>query len=207
MKPRSKSLWIDAGGLRRLGAARDGPGARLLRPDGEEGDQPEQLVAGADHALQAAVVQARVLRGTRRDRPPAVAPPRPRSPPKRRPTPRTFRARALLDPRGERVAGGRRGLLDVADVEHRLRGQQLQPLAPPPPGPARSTDARRPARAAARRPAAPSAPAAAIASLSPPRRASAPRPAASPGCRDRRASARSRPSRHRAPDRCCPRHG
>src|SRR3546814_7367322 len=40
---------------RRLGRGRalvDGPRARLLRPDGKEGQQVEQLVSGADHARQ-----------------------------------------------------------------------------------------------------------------------------------------------------------
>ncbi len=34
----------------------------------------------------------------------------------------------LLDRLGVRVAGGGVGLVDVADIEHRLRGQQVQPL-------------------------------------------------------------------------------
>src|SRR5947209_10715463 len=38
----------DAGRRRRLGTAGDRPGARLLRPDREIGDEVEQLVAGAD---------------------------------------------------------------------------------------------------------------------------------------------------------------
>ena len=58
MKPRSKSLVDHGRGLRRLGAAHDGPGVGLLRADGEIGDQAEQVVAGADHTVQAAVVQA-----------------------------------------------------------------------------------------------------------------------------------------------------
>ena len=48
----------DAGCRRRLGAARDGPGARLLRPGGEEGDEIEKAVAGADEPVEAGLVQA-----------------------------------------------------------------------------------------------------------------------------------------------------
>src|SRR3546814_2574797 len=39
----------DAGGLRRLAVAPDGPGARFLRANGEEGDQVEQLEIGRAH--------------------------------------------------------------------------------------------------------------------------------------------------------------
>src|SRR5260221_11101829 len=42
-----------AGGFGRRGAAPDGPGARLLRPGGEERDQVEQRVPGADPPRQA----------------------------------------------------------------------------------------------------------------------------------------------------------
>src|SRR4029077_9555381 len=45
------------GRLRRLGAAHDRPGMRLLRTDGEEREQSQQVVAGADDAIEAAVVQ------------------------------------------------------------------------------------------------------------------------------------------------------
>ncbi len=51
----------DAGGLRRLGAARDGPGARLLGPDREVGDEAEQLVALADQPVEAGLLQAQVV--------------------------------------------------------------------------------------------------------------------------------------------------
>ena len=47
-----------AGGGRRLGAAVDGPGPRLLRPDGEIGDEVEQLIAGADQAVETGFLQA-----------------------------------------------------------------------------------------------------------------------------------------------------
>src|SRR3546814_749298 len=49
---------------RRLGRGRalvDGPRARLLRPDGKEGQQVEQLVSGADHARQPGFVQPHLL--------------------------------------------------------------------------------------------------------------------------------------------------
>src|SRR3546814_3583398 len=38
----------DAGGLRRPAVALHGPGARLLRADGEEGDEVEELIAGTE---------------------------------------------------------------------------------------------------------------------------------------------------------------
>src|SRR5205807_3181559 len=42
----------DAGGLRRLCAARDRPGARLLWAGRQEGDQIEERVAGADDLVE-----------------------------------------------------------------------------------------------------------------------------------------------------------
>ena len=50
----------DAGCLRRLGALVDGPGARLLRSDGEIGDEVKQFVAGADELVEARLLQAEV---------------------------------------------------------------------------------------------------------------------------------------------------
>src|SRR5688572_27352432 len=50
-----------AGGLRRGGAGRYGPGAHLLRPGGEIGLQPEQVIGGADDAVQARLVHPHVL--------------------------------------------------------------------------------------------------------------------------------------------------
>src|SRR5258708_18158492 len=47
-----------AGGRRRLGAAMDGPGPRLLGPNREIGDEVEQLVAGADQPVEAGFLQA-----------------------------------------------------------------------------------------------------------------------------------------------------
>ena len=157
MKPRSKSLWITAAACGALVPLHDGPGARLLRPDGEIGDQPQQVVAGADHPIQAAVVQPQPFQELARDRPPAVAPPPPRSRRRRSPRARPPPWPASATARGERVAGRRRGLLDVAHVQHRLGGQQLQPphrllLA------RRNRRARRPAGLQAPPRAAPSAP-------------------------------------------------
>ena len=48
----------DAGGLRRLGAARHRPGARLLRPGGEERHQVEKRIAGADQAIEPGLPEA-----------------------------------------------------------------------------------------------------------------------------------------------------
>ena len=44
--------------IRRLGALMDGPGARFLGADGEEGDQVEQVIARADHPGEAGFVEA-----------------------------------------------------------------------------------------------------------------------------------------------------
>ena len=47
-----------AGGAGSLGALGDRPGAGFLRADGEVGDEAEQLVAGADHAVEAGLFKA-----------------------------------------------------------------------------------------------------------------------------------------------------
>src|SRR2546428_585494 len=47
--------------LRRGGPRRNGPGAHLLRTGGKVGVQPEQLVRGADHAVEPRLVHAHVL--------------------------------------------------------------------------------------------------------------------------------------------------
>src|SRR5260370_18582566 len=47
----------DAGGGGRPGAAVDGPGPRLLRPDGEIGDEVQELIAGADQAIEPGFLQ------------------------------------------------------------------------------------------------------------------------------------------------------
>src|SRR3569833_3317988 len=49
-----------AGGLRRGGADRDGPGAHLFFAGGKIGLQPEQRVAGADHANATRLVETAV---------------------------------------------------------------------------------------------------------------------------------------------------
>src|SRR4051812_36072316 len=55
-------IGMDHAGRRRpLGAAVDGPGAGLLRADGEIGDEVEQLVAGADQAVEAGLFEAQRL--------------------------------------------------------------------------------------------------------------------------------------------------
>src|SRR5438132_4949876 len=50
-----------AGRRGRLGAAMDGPGAGLLRAHGEIGDEIEQLVAGADQAVEAGLLETQRL--------------------------------------------------------------------------------------------------------------------------------------------------
>ena len=79
----------DPGGLRRLGAARDRPGARLLRAGGQERDQVEQRIAFADDAVEPGLAEAErfeefaLFVGIVRD-----ARIRPRSPPRSRPSAR-----------------------------------------------------------------------------------------------------------------------
>src|SRR5689334_8593545 len=51
----------DARRLRGLVALVHGPGARLLRPGGEIGDQVKQVVAGADQPVETRLVQAHRL--------------------------------------------------------------------------------------------------------------------------------------------------
>src|SRR5690606_18454354 len=48
----------DAGRLRRARSLLDRPGAHLLRPGGEEGDEAEKRVAGADEAVEAGLGEA-----------------------------------------------------------------------------------------------------------------------------------------------------
>jgi hypothetical protein len=58
MKPRSKSVWMTAacGGVAHV----DGPGAHFLDAGGEVGLQAQQLVAGADQAVEAGLFEAQV---------------------------------------------------------------------------------------------------------------------------------------------------
>ena len=72
----------DAGGLGRLGAFLDRPGARFLGAGGEEGDQMEQVVAGADDAGEAGLGRGRDRGGTRSGPPAAWSRSRPRSRPR-----------------------------------------------------------------------------------------------------------------------------
>src|SRR5215831_12862934 len=51
----------DAGRLWRRGAAPHRPGLRLLRSGREEGEEVEQLVAGADHLRQTGLLEAEAL--------------------------------------------------------------------------------------------------------------------------------------------------
>ena len=127
MKPFSKSVWITPAACGRLGALGDRPGAGLLRADGEIGDEAEQLVAGADHAVEAGLGEAdgveiiRLLGGVRTaislsilaETTTALAPSS------------LARSNTL---RREGVALVGRGLLDVADVEDGLRGEQAEHL-------------------------------------------------------------------------------
>src|SRR5258708_2392077 len=50
-----------AGSLRGGGALLDRPGAGLFRADGEIGHQAQQLVAGADHAVEARLFEAKTV--------------------------------------------------------------------------------------------------------------------------------------------------
>src|ERR1700722_17298377 len=51
-------LVYDGGGLWRFGTRGDGPGARFFRTAGEISDQPQQIVAGANHPIQPRIMQA-----------------------------------------------------------------------------------------------------------------------------------------------------
>ncbi len=48
----------DAGGAGGFGAATDGPGADLLHPGGEVGDEVEQAIGGVDEAVEARLFEA-----------------------------------------------------------------------------------------------------------------------------------------------------
>jgi len=50
-----------AGCLRRLGALGDGPGAALVLAAGQEGNEAQQVVAGADQTVQTAPADAQVI--------------------------------------------------------------------------------------------------------------------------------------------------
>ncbi len=112
-------------GLRCAHADRDGPGPRLLRPGREVGLQAQQRVSFVDHAVQARLFEAQGLeelgplgRIEQRDlafdlggddhRLGVVA------------------SGAFEDLGGEGVAGARRVLIDIADVQSRLGREQLE---------------------------------------------------------------------------------
>ena len=117
----------DAGRLRRLGAARDGPGAHFLRAGGEIGDQAEEIVAGADQPVEARLGEAEARQELvlvrRREVTATSASIAAEMTTARAPSALGER----LDALGMAVAGGGRGFVDVGDVEDRLGGQQVQP--------------------------------------------------------------------------------
>src|SRR5579872_6578116 len=117
----------DAGGLRRFSAFFDSPGARLFRSHREERHEVEKFVASPDHAIEARLVEADGfkiilllvdrqygdltldLRGNDdSDRP--------------------FFRRLLSNQRRIFIAVARARLLDIADVENRLRRQETKRL-------------------------------------------------------------------------------
>ena len=73
MKPFSKSVWMTPAACGALRSLFDRPGARFLRADGEEGDEMQEIVAGADDPVEARLAQAHRLEivrllGRRQDR-------------------------------------------------------------------------------------------------------------------------------------------
>ena len=111
--------------LRRQRALGDRPSAGLFRADGEIGLQAQQRIARADQTVQARLGQPHFLKEHRGlilgqladlflD------------PSRNHHTRRPLGAGHLGHAVRLAVAGGRLGLLDVADVKHGLRGQQLQ---------------------------------------------------------------------------------
>ncbi len=114
-----------ARGLRRLGAFRDRPGTRLLRPHREIRHEVQEVVAGANETIEAGFLQAQIgeealalFRRQRRDlrldlrRDVDAA--------------RAFLLREFLDLLRQLVAGRGRTFLDVTDVEHGRRCQQAE---------------------------------------------------------------------------------
>ena len=197
MKPFSKSVWMAPAAFGALVPRSHRPGPRLLGADGEEGDQVEHAVALADQRVEAGLLrgpscfqelgallglEGRQLRlDLGRDDDAAGA----------------LRLGPLLHLAGEGVAADG-GLVDVADVEHRLGGQQLQ-LARRPRSSSGVSLARRaglPALHQLQR----LVDQGDLRAWPPCRRLWPSWPAdrgGAPGCRGRRASARSRPSRRR----------
>ena len=168
MKPFSKSVWMTPAACGALGPSLDRPGARLLRPDGEEGDEMQKIVARADDAVEPGLAQTR----------------RPRDSPSARPAAgRAISLSILADTTTaaapslaawsftsvrKGVAPVGRSLLDIADIEHRLRRQEAERLEKIVLLAADSRGARRPAFAQLGRGCARRAPAVPWRSLSPP---------------------------------------
>ena len=60
MNPREMSLWISPAASTAEVCRGNRPGAAFVLADGEEGDVPEQVVAGSNHAIEARLPQAEV---------------------------------------------------------------------------------------------------------------------------------------------------
>ena len=60
MNPREMSVWISPAASTRRRVARNRPGAALVLADGEERDVAEQIVAGANHAIEPGLAQAEI---------------------------------------------------------------------------------------------------------------------------------------------------
>ena len=208
MKPRSKSVWMTpaaCGCLRPLGMVQ---AWASLGPTVKKVIRSKRLVAGTDDAGQARFLPA--------PRSPEIRPARLRRQlrdfglDRRR---NDHRAGALrLGDRAtcsrECVAGGGSGFLDIADIKHRLAGQQAKLREDRLLSASAGHRSRRLAGLQGGQRRLHHIAAAALASLSPPlaffcgrRRRGA------PGFPDRPASIRSRPSRRRAPGRPSLRHG
>ena len=115
-----------ARGARRLGALGDGPGAGFLRPHREVGEQPQQVMARADDAIEPAILEAergQELRAIRIRHLADLGLDGRRDDDRLRP----LGLRHGEDGGAVRVAGGGGGFLDIADIEHGLGGHQLQP--------------------------------------------------------------------------------
>ena len=198
----------DAGRLRRLGAARDGPGARLLRADGEVGDEVQQLVAGADQAVEARLLEAHRRRGTRRGHPAAGR--RTRLSILAEMTTRTAPSALARSSTFLEIGVAVRGRALPRRCTRRRRASTSAVAAPGRrASPRPSTSARRAGLPSRSRISAFSMTANCDLGLlvAAPWPSSRPRRRASRGFRDRRASARSRPSRRRRADRCGSRRG
>ena len=115
----------DTRGLWRLGAARDRPGARLLRPGGEESHKMKKRIAGADQPIETGLLQTdrgevfvaiaarqhgdfRFDLGGNGDRG------------------RAFRFGPDFDLLCELIAAGGGRLIDIANVKHRQRGEEAE---------------------------------------------------------------------------------